>query len=477
MRGDKQLSEKLFYSFSLDDAVPKEHVLRRLASVLDLGFVKQRTRDLYYHAGHQSVDPVVVVKVLLLDFLHNIGSIRETMRQASDRLSFRWFLGYDIDEPLPTHSAISKNLARFGPDLFQDLFDETVQLCVKHRLVGGKLVHVDSTTLKANASEDSVRLKLDEDAFHPDLAPPEYWQQVKKEMAKAQPNVNDRLESTTDPDADILSRDGKGRKLAYKDHRAVDDMHGVILATQATGAAVTDQAQFQEVVDEVLWRQRVIAEGIAADRIYGTIDNYTYLLSKEIEPTIPRKAAARRKGKFGKERFRYDRLADRYICPAGQELRPQGKTGNNAELYRASGPSCAACPLRDQCVSGKKHPRTIQRNRDDAIVDRALKDKGRAAFRHRMTRRMTVVEGSFGEAKERHGHHRTRWRGCWKVQVQCWLVASIQNLKKLLKWAWNDAAPVAGRIVLAKSGLSMPLLRTFWWRHTGIGNPLLTLES
>lgn len=281
------------------------------------------------------------------------------MRQSADRLSFRWFLGYDIDEPLPTHSAISKNLARFGPDLFQELFDETVRMCVRNRLVGGKLVHVDSSTIKANAAEDSVVLKQEEGQFHPDLAPHEYWNRVKKEAKCAHPNVNDRMESTTDPDADIISRDGKGRQLAYKDHRAVDDKHGVVIATQATGAAVTDHAQFQSVVNEVIFRQHVIAEGVAADRIYGTNDNYKYLVGLGIQPTIPRKRSARKEGRFGKEMFHYNRLQDRYICPAGEELRPQGRTSGNAVLYRASSRSCATCTLRDKCVSGKKHPRTI----------------------------------------------------------------------------------------------------------------------
>ena len=241
MRGMKKIAPKIFYSFSLDTAVPKDHLLRGLSSVVDFGFILRRTQDLYYHAGPQSVDPVVVVKVLLLDFLYNIGSVRETIRQCADRLSFRWFLGYDIDEALPTHSAISKNLARFGPDLFQELFDETFRLCVKHNLVGGRLIHIDSTVVQANASEDSVRLKEDGTTFHPDIAPKDYWNRVKKEAAHAHPKVNDRLESSTDPEADIISRDGKGRMLAYKDHRAVDDKHGVVLSTQATGAAITDQ--------------------------------------------------------------------------------------------------------------------------------------------------------------------------------------------------------------------------------------------
>jgi hypothetical protein len=348
--------------------------------------------------------------------------------------------------------------------------------------VGGALLHVDSTTVKANASNDSVALTPEalhpdpeETSFHPDLAPSSYWKQVKEEAAKAHPNVNDRLSSATDPEADILSRDGKNRMLAYKDHRAVDDKHGVIVGTQATGAAITDQEQFQALVDEVLVCRGLMMDGIAADRIYGTVDNYKYLWSRGIEPTLPRKNATRRKGKFGKERFQYDASSDHYICPAGEVLKPQGKAHDNYELYRASGPVCAACGLREQCVAGKKSPRTIRRDRDEGYVEWALRDRHTDGFRTRMRRRMAVVEGSFGQAKNWHGHHRTRWRGRWKVQVQCYLVAAIQNLKILLQWAGKPAGNGGGILAktdFARIAVSVCGFLTRFWRVRRYGMPV-----
>ena len=124
------------------------------------------TRDLYGYNGHNSVDPVVVVKILLLGYLFNIHHVRELMRQVSDRMSFRWFLGYDVDEAIPDYSAISKNLKRFGPELFQELFEQIVQQCIHSGLVGGKLIHIGSTTIKADASDSSVGTTHDDDVFH-----------------------------------------------------------------------------------------------------------------------------------------------------------------------------------------------------------------------------------------------------------------------------------------------------------------------
>ncbi len=158
MRGSKQIDPKMFYQVQLDDLVPHDDVLRQLSSILDFEFVRRRTVDLYYHAGPHSVDPVVVVKVLLLSFLHGL-SIRETMRQASDRLSWHWFLQYDLDETVPDHSVVSKALVRFGPELFEEFFHQILGQCDHAGLLGKRLLHVDSSVIKANASESSVAVK------------------------------------------------------------------------------------------------------------------------------------------------------------------------------------------------------------------------------------------------------------------------------------------------------------------------------
>lgn len=438
MRGKKSLKQKIFYQFSLEQYVPKSHLLRRLDSILDFDFVYGKTDGLYGCNGNVSVDPVVVVKTLLLGYLYNIPSIRELMRQIEDRLSFRWFLGYDIDEKLPDHSAISKNLARFGADLFEELFDRVLQQCVRCGLVGGKLVHVDSSLIKADASQDSVKYKDPDDGFQPDLAPKEYWEHLKKEAQAEGKNVNEYLYSSADPEAKIHSYDGKGRQLAYKDHRLVDDKRGVIIATQATGADVADENQFPSLLQEMLWRRGLHPEELAGDLKYGTADIYRQLSDLDIKPRIGRKRAAHPKGIFGKELFTYVPQEDCYLCPEGQKLLPQGKTNNINEMYRASAPVCRGCPRRQQCCKGKG-PRTIRRHLDEDYVDQVLADKNTWQFQEALKRRKSVVEGSFAHSKEHHAHRRARWRGQLKMQIQCYLVATAQNLKKLLKYGYKLA--------------------------------------
>lgn len=444
MRGKKDLEPKIFYDFSLEKIIPEDDPHRRLDAILDLSFVEALTRGLYGYNGNKSVDPVVVVKVLLLGYLNNIRSIRQLMRQINVNLAFRWFIRYDIDESIPDHSAISKNLKRFGADLFQELFDRTVKQCQRAGLVGGELVHVDSTPIQADASDDSVKPVPPDDTFCPNLSPNEYWDKVSDEIKKDHPRVNDRMASNTDPDAGILSRDGNGRQLAFKDHRMIDDRFGVILATRATGAQITDNHQFIPLMQELIFGQSIIPEAVAADTIYGKAENYKELLTKGIKAFIPRKRPARSKGMFGKEQFTYIPDQDAYVCPAGEILRPQSKLQTCWRVFRASGPVCAACCLRSQCTKGKG-PRTIRRHVDEAFVEQALTFKDSKSFKKALKRRQTLVEGSFGNAKELHTHRRARWRGLMKMQVQCYLVAAVQNLKKLLKYGYGNVSTGVGK--------------------------------
>jgi transposase len=443
MRGQKDLKSKLFYTLSIEKLVPQNHLLRQLNNILDLRFVGVMTRNLYGYNGNKSVDPVVIIKMLLLGYLYNIHSVRELMRQIADRMSFRWFIGYDIDESIPDHSVISKNLKRFGAELFRELFDRTVQQCIHSHLVGGKLLHVDSTKVKADASENSVKPIYPPEIFVPDLAPQEYWRRLAAEMKEEHPNVNDRLASTTDPEAAIISRDGKGRMLAYKDHRVVDDQHGVILATRSTSAAATDEGQLMPLVQDVVFQQGILPEAIAADTIYSTADNYRELTRMGITAHVPRRGPAHQPGQFDKRHFAYLPEADCYRCPTGALLKPQSERRTRWRLFRASAPVCEACSLRRQCTKGKG-PRTIRRHVDECYVDQVLAERDEASYQFARKRRMTVVEGSFSEAKLRCAHTRARWRGLLKMQIQCYMVAAVQNLKKLLTYGWKRASSCAG---------------------------------
>jgi transposase len=408
-----------------------------LQAILDLRFVEQQTRTLYGRNGHVSVDPVVIIKMLLLAYLYNVPSIRELMRQIDDRLSFRWFIGYDLDETIPDHSVISKALRRFGPALFRELFERSVAQCTAAGLVDGELVHIDATTIQANASGDSIQPV---ERFTPHQSYAQFAKAVGQEISTEDndviplsggSSVNDQYRSTTDPDASIVSRAGGKRQLAYKDHRVVDNQCGVILETVATPAAVAEGTLLPSLIDRVV-NQTIYPLAVAADKSYGHAANFRYLWEQHITAHLARVRSPRQQpGVFGKEQFTYLPDDDVYVCPAGERLSAgTRKARRGFREYKASQDACASCALRAQCLSGRS-ARTVQRAVDEAYLTRL--HPGPFGRRWAMRRRKAVMEGSFADAKTRFGHRRSRWRGLMKLHIQCHLVAAVQNLVKLMK--------------------------------------------
>src|SRR3954447_21527470 len=141
---------------SLEDLVPSDHFYRHLERSLDLGFVRDLVRDAYAETGRPSIDPVVFFKLQLILFFEGLRSERQLMQVVADRLSLRWYLGYDLSEPLPDHSSLTRIRERYGLAVFRTFFERIVEQCVAAGLVWGRELYVDATKVEANASLDSV---------------------------------------------------------------------------------------------------------------------------------------------------------------------------------------------------------------------------------------------------------------------------------------------------------------------------------
>jgi transposase len=404
---------RLYYTgFCLDDRVPADHPLRRVAATVDFSFVRREVAHLYGYNGNPSVDPTLLLKLLFLVFYYNVRSERELMRTLPLRLDWLWFCGLDLDSEIPDHSVLSKARQRWGVELFSTLFAHVLSLCVDAGLVEGRTVHADSTLLKANASKDSrVPRKLWEQLEHglpPDDAdekPPAGGEPVGQRSEElrplAQPGIqparaeklNQKLVSTTDPDAATHTRAAVGTVLGYREHRLVDDRAGVILATHVTPADGDDGAQLPVLLEQMQQRLGTLPREAVGDSMYGTRSNYELCAGLGIKGYL--------KKRRGKDSPKVSWL----------ELLPEGCTPTRAlEL---------------------------------------------------MGRRRTRSEGSFAEAHERHGHRRCRWRRKWRVQLGCLLMAAVQNIKKLIKagrtrpahsTAERPGAAIAGLAALIMTG-------------------------
>jgi transposase len=441
MMGPRQRREgKLFYAgLNLDERVRADHPLRAIAAAVDFDAVRADVRALYGVRGNPSADPAVLMKLMFLLFYEQVPSERALVAQLPERLDWLWFCGYDLDDEVPDHSVISKARRRWGPEVFAAQFGRVLGQCVEAGLVDGRVLHVDSSLIAANADRGRLtpllrttgerlygRLEAASGENEPPAAPPEPAQTPSE--AEGVPRV-----SPTDPDARLTKKYGR-TVLGYKDHRAVDDRCGIVTATETTDAARADGSMLETVLDRHEANTGTAAETVAADKAYGTGENYHALRGRGVQPYIPHAARAGQSGYFPPERFAYDREHDQYVCPAGERLRRSDrKPVKGGYRYYAGRGVCGRCPLKGQCTKGRRRQIVRHQYQEDIEWADATRGSGRRTQLRR--RRMHRMEGSFGDAAARHGFKRARWRGLAKVRLQNLLIATIQNVRKLVKYA------------------------------------------
>ena len=450
----KKLQPKLFYTgFSLEGRIVADHPLRRIRRLVDFDFVRGEVAELYGGVGNPSVDPAVIIKLMFLLFYENVKSERALMDQLPLRLDWLWFCDYDLEECTPNHSVLSKARRRWGFAVFSRFFERILQQCIDAGLVDGEVVHIDSSMIDANASKDKLQPQLrriGEDIYK-DLdsqcdCSEHLCQDDDGDSSDDSPL--ERRVNPVDPDARLGKKYGHST-LGYKDNRVVDDCCGIVTATVTTPANVNDS----KVMPEALWLHEINTktrvQTVVADKGYGVIDNYKRLHDSGVKACIPHQRRARKKGKFPYEKFKYDRHADCYICPAAKQLRKVNNSiSKRGYSYRCPRETCEACEYFKNCVTSKKYGRLVTRNIDAPYVEWAdsCLSKG---LRHRLQgRRRYKAEGSYADAANNHGFKRARWRTLARMRIQNLMIAATQNLRKLMRYRpGNAAAPAATAVI------------------------------
>ena len=426
------LEPKLFYhGFSLEQRIPDDHPLRRVEQLVDFQFIRSQVAHLYGDRGNESIDPAVILKFMFLLFYENIKSERALIDQLPLRLDWLWFCGYDLDDDIPHHSVISKARRRWGVEVFIRFFENILAQCVAAGLVDGHTLHVDSSMIDGNASKDSLHCGLR-------MLSRDFYERLEDQ---ADPAPLPQRVSSTDPDARLGKKYGK-TTLGYKDHRAVDDQQGIITATITTPANVNDDQVLADLLDAHQNHTQTKTDAVAADKAYGTGENYKHLYHQGITPCIShkRKNCNRQPG-FNNDQFVYDPDGDLYLCPAGQTLTfRQFSREKNAAIYRANRQTCQGCRYFEKCVTGQQTGRQIQRNANEDYIAWADHCLPLSTRKRLMARRKYKAEGSFADATNNHGLKRARFRGLEKVQMQNLMIAAIQNLRKLLRHVRRQSA-------------------------------------
>jgi len=478
--------QPLSENISLEELVPNDNFYRHLEATLDLSFVRELVCPLYADGGRPSVDPVVFFKLQLVMFFEDLRSERQLISVVADRLSLRWYLGYDLHETLPDHSSLTRIRERYGLQIFRRFFERIVQMCFEAGLVEGRELYFDATKVEANASLDSTRSRslveerlgehlmgifpdevpLGEDQETPEIVASEISAAVvvpvgrEERRTLAHKNAHqhrwigqagrqkrdavrwgyrrmaDLRMSTTDPDASPMQHKNKGTsRLGYQTHYVVDGGKArVILDVLVTPAEVTENLPMLDLLLRSRFRWRLRPRSVTGDAAYGTIENVAAVEKAGIHAYMVLPKHDERAPFFGKNEFVYDAEKDHYICPQGETLRRKGYDYKERSIRYAAKPSaCNPCSLKPHCTKGKKGC-WLRRSFDEEYLQRVRGYQDTEPYRKAIRKRRVWVEPLFGEAKDWHGSRRFRLRTLEKVNAEALLVAAGQNIKRLLTY-------------------------------------------
>src|SRR6201984_995745 len=437
MMGHHAGSEALFYYFRLEDQVPENHLLRLIEKHISFEFVRQQLKDSYSETGRPSIDPELLLRILLIGYLYGITSERKLVEELRMHLAWRWFTGLGFDQEIPHHSTFSKNRhGRFQESkLFAQLFERIVRQCLGVGLVTGKQLSVDGSFVEANAAKESriPREQLGE-AAEVHYAVHQYLQELEQQNPVEEPVHKQDQVSTTDPDSTYATKGGTPARLGYYDNYLVDNNSCVIVGVQATAARMSQEtvAAQQMLTRFGQWLGRA-PESVAADTTYGNGEFLQWLADRNIIPYMRTRDSIHRKRSpfFGPERFTYEPEHDRYICPAGQVLNYGGRVyRNRAFNYIGTRKKCGPCSLRPQCTSAAFRGLIIHQNEPARHRAREWVHTPEFATAQRQRKK---VEALFAELKNQIGLRRLRLRRLRFVHEQFFLATVAQNIKRLVR--------------------------------------------
>jgi len=432
MMGQQPRTESLFYYFRLEDQIPEDHLLRLLDHYVDFSFVRERLKSFYSSTGRPSIDPEVLLRLLLVGYLYGITSERRLLEEVKMHLAYRWFTRLGFEQGIPDHSTFSKNRhGRFRQSgVFREVFEEIVRRCLEAGLVEGQNLAVDGTMVGANASRQSrvPREQLKEAAQLSRTV-----QEYLAELEQVNPVSDAEMISTTDPDAILTTKGGGTAMMAYYDNYLIDTASRVILGVEATPALSRQ---------EMVAARRMIArveelglrpESLGADKAYGSGEFLAWLLARGVQPHIP--VIDRRHqtgGHFTRDQFRYEPAENAYYCPEGKPLRYRGqRRDSQGYAYCSTAAQCQGCPQKQRCTSAPYRWLFVHGQEPARQAVRAL--AGTPAY-ERSRRARYKIEALFAELKQRMCLRRVRLRRLWNVGEQFLLAATAQNLKRLVRF-------------------------------------------
>ena len=433
--------DRLFYEFNLDERIPTNHLLRRIDAVLDLSWLRPELSPFYSHTGCPSIDPELMIRMLLVGYCHSIRSERRLCQEVELNLAYRWFCRLGLEDKVPNHSTFSVNRhGRFrDSDVLRKVFEGIVRQCMEAGLVGGEGFAVDASVIEADASRfkriEGAEIEWSKEQLAR-RAIKEYVDALESENAPINPDRKPKAISPTDPTAAWTTRGRYKVMFGYSLNYLIDMENAIIVDVEATPTRISKEVDATEtMIERTQDRFALKPRHLAGDVAYGTGEMLGWLVNRDIDPHVPvwDQSAVAADGKFVRADFTYEKDGDLYICPGGKELKTSGTVHDGTTIkYIAKRSDCAQCPLKPKCTTGRERRISRDVNQEARDYTRALMETD--AYKRSRSQRKKI-ERLFGEAKHIHALVRLRLRGLSGAKDEFLLTATVQNLKRLAKHA------------------------------------------
>lgn len=444
-----QINEReQFEMLTIEQLVPQDHLVRKLDAAIDFKFIYPLVEHLYSAVGRPSIDPVVLFKMIFIQYTFGIRSMRQTIKEIETNMAYRWFLGFGFHTEIPHFSTFGKNYERRfqDTDIFEQIFYRILKEIMDCGLLSEDHIFIDSTHVKASANKrkyDKKLVRKETRAYEAKLQeelnidreengkkpfPPEKFENDEMKEIK---------ESTTDPESGYYVKDERTKQFAYSFHAATDE-RGFVLGAIVTPGNVHDSHMLQPLVEKIIEHVgKPVA--VAADAAYKTPAIANFLLENQMLPVLPYTRPKTKEGFFRKHEYVYDEYLNAYICPNNQLLKYTTTTKEGYRQYKSNPTVCKNCPFLSQCTENKNHIKLIQRHIWEGYLEEAEHLRHHFEVKEIYAKRKETIERVFADAKEKHGMRWTTLRGLKKLSMQAMLTFAAINLKKLATWTWKAA--------------------------------------
>jgi transposase len=430
----------------IEDLVPNNHILRDIDKAIDFSFIYDEVKDLYSdETGRPSVDPVVLFKIILIQYIFGIRSMRQTIREIEVNNAYRWFLGYDLMESVPHFSTFGKNYERrfAGSDIFEKIFEKILFEAVNCGFVDASAVFIDATHIKASANNKKYTNEVvRKEAKH-------YQKELAEEINKDRTEHNKKpikdkddddkdpptkniKKSTTDPECGLFHKGEHKVEFAYTAHTACDK-HNFVLGVDVSPGNVHDSVMFDGLYKNVITKFPEI-EMVGIDIGYKTPWIMKQIFDSNRLPSTPYKRPMTKKGFFKKYEYVYDEYYDCVICPNNQILKYKTTNKDGYREYKSDPNICKNCPNLKQCTESESHQKVVTRHIWEEYMELAEDVRHSPRGKEIYSLRSQTIERVFADAKEKHAMRYTQYRGKARLKMQVLLTFACMNLKKLAKW-------------------------------------------